>query len=65
MPLLSMIGHLAEQAFAGGETLFRAVAQTVGFGPGMSKMVYLSTGMTDSLSAAALFSFVSDRSNRQ
>jgi hypothetical protein len=42
-PLL--YGPLAEQAFAGGEILFRAVVQTVGFGLGMSKMLYLSTGI--------------------
>jgi hypothetical protein len=38
-------GPLAEQAFAGREILFRAVAQTVGFGLGMSKILCLSTGI--------------------
>jgi hypothetical protein len=43
--LLSMTVHWTGQASAGDEILFRAVAQTVGFGLGMSKMLYLSTGI--------------------
>jgi hypothetical protein len=34
-------GPLAEQGFADGEILFRAVARMVGFGLGRSKMLYL------------------------
>jgi hypothetical protein len=33
---------MAEQAFAGDEIPFRAVAQPMGFGLGRSKMLYLS-----------------------
>jgi hypothetical protein len=66
MALLSMTGHWAGQAFVEGEIPFPAVAQRVGFGPGRSKKCLIfQWGLTDSLSAAAPFSSVSDRSNRQ
>jgi hypothetical protein len=51
MALLSMTVHWTGQAFVGGKTPFSAVAQMVGFGLGRSKMLYLSMGLTDSLSA--------------
>jgi hypothetical protein len=38
-------GPLAQQAFVGGKTPFSVVAQTVGFDPGKSKMLYLSMGI--------------------
>jgi hypothetical protein len=37
---------------AGDEMPFRAVAQMVGFGLGRSKMLYLSMGLTDTLTAS-------------
>jgi hypothetical protein len=43
--LLSMTGHWAGQAFVEGEIPFSGVAQTVGFGLGRSKMLYLSMGI--------------------
>ena len=52
-------------AFIGRETYFLAVAQPVGFGPRGQKCFIFHWGLTDTLSATALFSFVSDRSNRQ
>ena len=36
---------LAEQGFCGLQILFRAVAQTVGFGLGMRKMLDLTMGI--------------------
>lgn len=63
--LLSMTGHWAGQAFVEGEIPFSGVAQTVGLGLGRSKMLYLSMGLAHTLAAAALFSSVSHRSNRQ
>jgi hypothetical protein len=45
MTLLSMTGHWAVQAFVEGEIHFPAVAQTVGFGLGRSKMLDLSMGI--------------------
>jgi hypothetical protein len=45
MALLPMTGHWAAQAFFEGEIPFSGVAQTVGFGLGRSKMLYLSTGI--------------------
>jgi hypothetical protein len=63
--LLSTTGHWAVQALSKAKSHFPAVAQTVGFGPGRSKKLCLSMGLTDTLSADALFSFVSDRSKRQ
>ncbi len=45
MALLSMTGHWAGQAFVEGEIPFSGVAQTVGFGLGRSKMLYLSMGI--------------------
>jgi hypothetical protein len=45
MALLLMTGHWAGQAFVEGEILFSGVAQTVGFGLGRSKMLYLSMGI--------------------
>jgi hypothetical protein len=63
MTLLSMTSHWAGQAFVEGEIHFPAVAQTVGFGLGRSKCLIFQWGFTDTLSAAALFSSVSDRSN--
>jgi hypothetical protein len=44
MALLSMMG-MADRAFVGNKTPFLAVAQTVGFGPGTSKMLDLSMGI--------------------
>lgn len=38
-------GLLGRTGFVEGEVLFSAVAQTVGFGPGRLKMLYLSTGV--------------------
>ena len=43
MALMSMTGHWAEQALS--KAHFPAVAQTVGFGLGTSKMLDLSTGI--------------------
>jgi hypothetical protein len=45
MPLLSMMGHWLNRLLLAAEFHFRAVAQTVGFGPGGSKMLYLSMGI--------------------
>jgi hypothetical protein len=45
MTLLSMTSHWAGQAFVEGEIHFWAVAQTVGFGLGRSKMLDLSMGI--------------------
>jgi hypothetical protein len=45
---------------AGSETPFSAVAQTVGFDLGKSKMLVFQWGLSDTLSATALFSSVSD-----
>jgi hypothetical protein len=45
MALLPMTGHWAAQAFVEGEILFSGVAQTVGFGLGRSKMLYISRGI--------------------
>jgi hypothetical protein len=45
MALLSMTGHRAGQALVEGEIPFPAVARTVGFGLGRSKMLDLSTGI--------------------
>jgi hypothetical protein len=46
-----------------GKRQFSAVAQTVGFGIESQKCFIFQGELTDSLSAAALFSSVSDRSN--
>jgi hypothetical protein len=51
MAPLSMMGRWAGTAFAEGEIHFPAVAQTVDFGLGKSKMLCLSMGLTDTLSA--------------
>jgi hypothetical protein len=44
MALLSMTGHRAGRAFE-GKIPFPAVPQTVGFGLGRPKMLYLSMGI--------------------
>jgi hypothetical protein len=49
----------------GGETPVFGVAQMVGFGLRRSKCFIFQWELTDTLSAAALFSSVSQRSNRQ
>ncbi len=45
MAVVSMTGHWAGQVFVEGGNPFLAVAQTVGFGLGKSKMHYLSMGI--------------------
>jgi hypothetical protein len=40
-----MTGHAEKTPFVEGKIPFLAVAQTVGFGLGRSKMLYLSTGI--------------------
>ena len=45
MALLSMTGHGRDRLFVEGEIPFSGVAQTVGFGLGRSKMLYLSMGI--------------------
>jgi hypothetical protein len=45
MAVLSMTGHWVDRLLSKAEFHFPAVAQTVGFGLGRSKMHYLSMGI--------------------
>jgi hypothetical protein len=45
MALLSTAGHWTERLLSKTKSHFPAVAQTVGFGPRRSKMLYLSMGI--------------------
>jgi hypothetical protein len=45
MAVLSTAGHWTGQVLSNAEFHFPPVAQTVGFGSGMSKMLYLSMGI--------------------
>jgi hypothetical protein len=57
---------VAMNAFWVARVQFAAVAQIVAFGLRRQKnALSFNGGSTDTLSAAALFSFVSDRSNRE
>jgi len=48
---MQRLAPMAEKTFDASKNPFLAVAQMLGFGLGKSKMLYLSTGIDDSISA--------------